>query len=100
VIIKPAAQLDINAQIDYFAERDPRLAERFADAVSETGRLLADMPGDGFAPKFRNPELAGVRRWYVRGFKKHLLFYRQIPEGIEIVRVDHGARDLKTLFGE
>lgn len=34
------------------------------------------------------------------GFEKHLIFHRPIPEGIEVVRVLHGAPDLAGLFDE
>lgn len=44
--------------------------------------------------------LAGMRFHSVHGFRKYLIFYIPGSEGIEIVRVLHGARDLKTLFGQ
>ena len=44
--------------------------------------------------------LAGVRVWRVSGFEKHLIFYRPNPEGVEILDVIHGARDIEALvFG-
>ncbi len=36
----------------------------------------------------------------MRGFRKHLVFYRPLSNGAEIVRVIHGARDLERLFEE
>ena len=36
----------------------------------------------------------------VRGFAKYLLFYRETPEGIELVRVLHAARDIGAALGE
>jgi hypothetical protein len=34
------------------------------------------------------------------GFEKHLIFYRPRPEGVEILDVIHGARDIEALvFG-
>lgn len=44
------------------------------------------------------PTLAGLRMWPIRRFERYLIFYRQIPEGIEIVRLLHAARDLEILF--
>jgi toxin ParE1/3/4 len=32
------------------------------------------------------------------GFRNHLIFYRPIDDGIEIVRVLHGARDWQNLL--
>jgi toxin ParE1/3/4 len=38
-------------------------------------------------------------RWHsVRGFRKYLVFYIPRSDGIEVVRVLHGARDLEALF--
>jgi toxin ParE1/3/4 len=38
--------------------------------------------------------------WPDRGFDKHLIFYRETDEGLEIVRILHTARDINALFGE
>ena len=42
----------------------------------------------------------GLRMLRVRGFGKYLLFYRETPEGIELVRVLHAARDIGAALGE
>jgi hypothetical protein len=34
------------------------------------------------------------------GFEKILVFYLPLKDGIELVRVVHGNRDLQQLFGE
>ncbi|MEX1025024.1 MAG: type II toxin-antitoxin system RelE/ParE family toxin [Planctomycetota bacterium] len=44
--------------------------------------------------------LAGLRSFPVKGFDKHLIFYRSTEHGIEVLRVLHGARDLGTIFEE
>ncbi|MFC1707767.1 DDE-type integrase/transposase/recombinase [Planctomycetota bacterium] len=44
--------------------------------------------------------LAGIRMWSIRGFKNHLIFYRPSPEGLDVVRVLHGARDIPRILGE
>jgi hypothetical protein len=40
----------------------------------------------------------GVRRTPVTGFEKYLIFYVQVPEGIKVVRVIHGSRDIERIF--
>jgi len=47
---------------------------------------------------FGRIDLSGLRSLPVQGFEKHLVFYRPPKEGIEVVRVLHGARDLDLLF--
>ena len=37
-----------------------------------------------------------VRSWRVEGCRNYLIFYREIPDGVQIWRVLHGAQDLPT----
>ena len=41
---------------------------------------------------------AAIRFLEKKGFPKHLIFYRPIDHGIEVVRVLHGARDIEAVF--
>ena len=75
------------------------IAEDNIDAADDLVRkfdhaldLLADNPGLG--PE--RPELAPGMRSFPVG--KYLLFYRPLDKGIELLRVLHGARDLKRIF--
>lgn len=61
-------------------------------------QALAQMPELGRARNFRNPRFSSVRAWPVKGFERYLIFYRPLADGIEILRVIHGARDLERLF--
>lgn len=45
-----------------------------------------------------DPLFEGVRVFPVSRFKKYLVFYRPIQDGIEVLRVLHGARDIKGLL--
>ena len=40
-----------------------------------------------------------LRRWAVKGFDNWLIFYQARHEGVEIVHVMHGARDIESLLG-
>ena len=84
----------------YAIECGPALEERFRTSVRETVEWLCENPEAGARRSFRNPRLAGLRRWPIRGFKKHLVFYRIVAGGIEVVRVLHGVRDLETILEE
>ena len=46
----------------------------------------------------KNPALAGLRVWSIRKFENYLIFYRPVPDGIEVVRVLHGSRDIDTIL--
>ena len=84
----------------YIGQDAPEAALRFLDAVEATLRLLAENPELGPAREFERSELAGLRFFPVKGFDKHLIFYRLVPHGIEVLRVLHGARDLGAIFDE
>ncbi len=46
-----------------------------------------------------NPRLQHVRVWPVQKFRNFLIFYREVPEGIKVVRVLHGARNWQAILG-
>ena len=63
--------------------------------------MLAGQPEAGYRFFVRRPELQGMRRFPVSdGFEKILLFYFPLVDGIELVRVVHGNRDLERLLLE
>ena len=84
---------------EHIADDNPDAATRVIESVYETFKTLAATPGLDRLRKFRNPRLKGVRSWLVSGFGNYLIFYRAIPEGIEVLHVYHGARDFESLFG-
>lgn len=94
------AKQDLIDLAEYIARDNVDAAERFVDAAEAAFLLLSKTPGAGATSEFFTSELAGVRVWPIRGFEKHLIFYRQLADGLEIVRVIHSARDIATLFDE
>jgi toxin ParE1/3/4 len=47
---------------------------------------------------FRRPALRRLRRWPVKGFDNWLVFYLPRRNGVEIVPLIHGARDIESLL--
>ena len=70
------------------AQHDVAAAERLLDAIDSRCRLLAEQPGLGTLREDLAPRL----RFFPAG--NYLIFYRSGADGIEIIRVLHGARDL------
>lgn len=91
--ISPQANMDLIEIHDYIARNNPRAALRFVEKLDQKIRTLADFPGIG-SPY---DELARLRTFVVG---KHVIFYREIENGIEVVRVLRGARDFKKAFEE
>ena len=84
----------------YAREAGSRVAQRFFLQVEATFTRLARMPGIGTSHKHDHPALAGVRYFPVSRFRKYIVFYRLVDEGIEIIRILHGARDIGGILAE
>ncbi|MEW6755938.1 MAG: type II toxin-antitoxin system RelE/ParE family toxin [Candidatus Latescibacterota bacterium] len=100
IAVRPQADRDIDALLAHLAQDNPDAADRFLVAVQEAFELLVEMPQIGSLLQFNHPALKDLRRWPVKGFEKHLIFYQLIASRVEIVRVLHAARDLGALFDE
>jgi toxin ParE1/3/4 len=100
VFIRTAAREDILRQYFYYLiEKDAaRAAERFLEAVQSAIELLCQMPGAGTPKILENPSLPGLRSWPVRGFTAMRIYYIHSEDGLRIVRVLHGKRDIDPLL--
>jgi toxin ParE1/3/4 len=85
---------DVQDIVRYLRPRSPSAANRFVVEFKATVDFLATMPGVGHPrPEFG---IAGLRSWRVEGFRRHLVFYEELPDRIRILRVLHGSRDLQA----
>jgi toxin ParE1/3/4 len=78
----------------YIAEDSPRQADILAVRIDQEFKVLARNPNIGRA----RPELLANLRSFPVGL--YIIFYIPRPRGIEVIRVLHGARDLKPLLQE
>jgi toxin ParE1/3/4 len=100
VIIRARARRDILSNAEYLEEHGGvETAQRFIDATRSTFDELAKMPNLGVLCAFHRPALRRIRRWPVKGFENWLIFYRPRRNGVEIVHLIHGARDIENLLG-
>jgi plasmid stabilization system protein ParE len=77
-----------------------RIALRCYEAVLTTCRVLAQEPFSGKAFPTSVAALTGLRRFPVGApFQKYLLSYQPLANGIEVVRVLNGSRDLEPILG-
>lgn len=90
--VPDAASADLGAIWLFIAQDDADAADRFLRNLVSRFPTLASMPQMG---RLRE-ELAARLRSFPVG--SHVIFYRPIAGGVEIVRVLHGARDLPPLF--
>jgi toxin ParE1/3/4 len=99
--IRPRAWRALNQIADDLEERAGlETAVRFFTSALQTFGELADTPRMGHRCNFKRPSLRRLRRWPVKGFENWAIFYRVKRDGVEIVHVIHGARDIEGLLGE
>ena len=98
VIRRPAANRDLIDIFVYIGRDSEESAMRFLKAAERTFLELAGMPRMGIVTSFSDFEDSGLRRWHIRGFENFLIFYRPLEDGIEVIRVLHGAREIERLF--
>jgi toxin ParE1/3/4 len=100
VIRRTAAKRHLIAHFVFLGENASLdVARRFLQPANLTFQELAQMPETGASRMFRNPKFASVRMWLVKGFERYLIFYRPLKDGIEVLRVIHGARNIEELLG-
>ena len=92
VRISDAARSDLEEIWIYIARDNPDAADRLIRAVVARFPKLAATPGIGWQREELSPRL----RSFPVG--NYVIFYRPTKDGIEIVRVLHGARDFPPLF--
>jgi toxin ParE1/3/4 len=99
VFVHARARRDILSSAAYLEEHGgAEIAQRFLDATQSTFEALAKMPKLGVLCAFRSPTLRHLRRWPVKGFENWLIFYQPRRNGVEIIHVIHGARDIESLL--
>lgn len=92
--ISPLAEDDLDSIWNYLAEYDAENAARFSLELLQSFWMLAQNP------------MAGTNRSNIRNnlrmFPKndYCIFYYPDPNGVQIMRILHSARDIETIFDE
>jgi toxin ParE1/3/4 len=89
-----AALADFDAIYDYIARDNPPAAAKVLRSLDESIQLLADQPKLGKVFHHRRLRL----RLLTHG--DFLVFYRDRPGVVEIVRVIHGRRNIPDILDE
>ena len=96
---REAARRDLVEHFVYLAENASLdTAERFLERAETTFDDLAGQPMMGAPLTLKRPELAGLRKWRVKDFDHHMIFYMPRPDGVSIVRVLYATRDWWSLL--
>jgi plasmid stabilization system protein ParE len=89
---------DLHAIVAWLDQHSVHTSDRFIKAVFSALEDLARMPGKGSPKHFRSRRLTGIRSWAVPAFRKFLILYQPISDGIEVFAVVHGSRHLRSLL--
>lgn len=101
IVRRIAAELDLDDHAAYLQwKASPFVAIRFLEAANQAFTRLAEHPKLGSRCDTPIPSLADLRFWTIRGFRKFVILYRPLSDGIEVVRVVHSSQNLNELFGD
>ncbi|MGA2938344.1 MAG: type II toxin-antitoxin system RelE/ParE family toxin [Syntrophobacteraceae bacterium] len=92
VLKRPQAETDLDEIWWHIAQDNPDNADRFLDKIEERCQALAQFPHMGTSRKELLPALRSL------SVGNYLIFYLPIEDGIEVVRVLPGMRDIDAIF--
>jgi toxin ParE1/3/4 len=92
IVRRPEAKKDLKEIWKYIAAQDRERADKFLRLLDEVLQSLAQHP---FMGKERAEIMEEIRSFPV---KSYVIFYRPLNDGIEVVRIIHGARDIEAMF--
>ena len=94
VTLRPNAREDLLNIFAWLERESPRVADEFGDMIRSKLDLLAEYPEIGHLREER--ELANLKlRSHAAG--RYLIFYRVVPNGVDIIRVLHGSMDIEGI---
>ena len=88
----PRAELDLIEIWDYISADNQNAADKLVLAINEKCDLLARQPEIGR----KRADLGSDIRSFA--YRRYLILYRIVVDGVEIIRVVHSARNLLDLF--
>ena len=89
ILITPAAEDDLINIWVYIARDNPEAADRTYQAAEKTFETLAAMPEIETVYWTKRAKLKSLRFFPVKQFHNYVIYYREIMDGVEIVRVLH-----------
>lgn len=88
------AELDVAEYWHLIAMDNPAAADRWLQKIESWMETLAEHPLVGRVREDLDPEIRSVSQY------PFLILYRVLPDRVQVLRVVHGARDLRRLFEE
>lgn len=92
VRVTHTARTEVREIRRYIREDSKEAAKKLVAKFNSTFAMLATHPLSG---RMRDELLANMRSFPVGSY---VIFYDVIPDGVEIIHVIHGSRDLRAIF--
>jgi toxin ParE1/3/4 len=92
VKVSAAAEEDLRNIWAYVAEHNREAANKLIKGITSKFALLLDHPLIG---RDQSRLLVNLRSFVVRDY---FIFYQPFDDGVEILRVLHGSRDIESIF--
>ncbi|PZO47165.1 MAG: type II toxin-antitoxin system RelE/ParE family toxin [Phormidesmis priestleyi] len=92
--LSPAAESDLTDIWTYRADSSEERADELIEQLVKQFMMLTTFPEAGR----KRPEVKKGIRSFVA--ERHVIFYRTLNQGIEIVRVLYGTRDIDKIFSD
>jgi toxin ParE1/3/4 len=86
--LTPEAEEDLEEITDYFSDKSPKAGRRVLDKIEERCHRLAQSPRMGTP---RGDLGTDIRSSAV---PPYVIFFRPVTDGVQILRILHGARDI------
>ncbi|MCW9679900.1 type II toxin-antitoxin system RelE/ParE family toxin [Dolichospermum planctonicum UHCC 0167] len=93
-VINILASYDLNEIAEYFSQKNLKAGEKFFQEFNSKCKQLVSFPNSGKSYSEINPDLRGLP------LEGYIIFYRVLDDGIEILRVVSGRRDLPSMFDD
>ena len=93
-VINVLASRDLIEIADYFTETNVEVGERFFREFNSKCQQLVSFPSSGKSFGAIHSDLRGL------SLGGYIIFYRILDDGIEILRVVSGRRNLSSLFSD
>jgi toxin ParE1/3/4 len=100
LIVRQQADDDVTELTTRIAANTPRTAIRFVDRLHRTFRLLEAFPYLGSIPPSGLGLDPAIRFMTMRRYHRVVIVYLPLPDGVDIVRVVEGNRDLGAVLGD
>lgn len=95
ILFTPLASEDLKQIWVFIAENSKiETANKFLAEVKKNCETIAEFPESG---RVRHEFLINLRSF---PFKKYVIFYLPLADGIEVLRIVHSSRDIQQVFDE